>query len=393
MNTLNAYAGQFLKTYEKSRYTISDYHSDYFPTKTTQPQIIIPPAAEEFADVSLWQEDINWDKYIQNARACIPKISQGNWLDPKWIRNYDEGRRVGCLLGGYHFVDDRYHPDLQTETILKGLQGRHLDMELMLDWERIYGGPYPGLGNVLKIHSNLKSEGVKCEDVGVYSGYYWVVDHCNLINNPQEFAYVEKHNVPFWIAWYANPEIVKIPAPWKTWVHWQKGTPVYDWGQASKEIDINHPNATPEQFTIKYGAGTQPPPGGNMPNETHQGTVTVTSLRLRTGPGTTYPESYPPLGGLRLNDTIFGEWDKDSTQWFNFARIVRADGTEEKFTGWCSALRGDQDAPYVRVEVIPTTPPPTVTLPIIHYQRTETFSADGYPDKTVVTTFDWEPNA
>lgn len=38
-------------------------------------------------------------------------------------------------------------------------------------------------------------------------------------------------------------------------------------------------------------------------------------------------------------------------------------------------------------------PPPTPGLPVIHYERTETFRAQGYPDKTVTTSFDWTPNA
>lgn len=39
------------------------------------------------------------------------------------------------------------------------------------------------------------------------------------------------------------------------------------------------------------------------------------------------------------------------------------------------------------------TPPPSTGNPVIHYSRTETFSAEGYPDKTIQTEFDWPPNA
>jgi len=91
---------------------------------------------------------------------------------------------------------------------------------------------------------------------------------------------------------------------------------------------------------------------------THIGTVLV-DLNVRSGPGTSYPQSLPPLGILRKNDVVDGQWDEAGTQWFHFEKITRADGTVEMFTAWASAVNGmSANPPYIRVEAV-TTPPPS----------------------------------
>jgi len=378
----NAYAGQYLRTFEHARYTPRDYNP------VGEQRIIVPQGAEEFADVSFWQEKIDWDKYIQNARMAIPRISQGNWRDVQWDRNYSEGKRVGCLLGGYHFCDDRYHPDEQTATILSAMAGKELELEVFLDWESVYGGPYSGLTNILKIHRNLVNAGIKCHDVGIYSGYYFVLEHSNAVDNAADFQYIRDENIPFWIAWYANPEVVRIPPPWTTWVHWQLGTPVRDWGQATAEIDIDKPNGTPEQVTAKYGGGTTPPDnGGDMPTTgSIKGTAksgTITNIKPMAGGGA--------IATLTPGQYVYGELSALETDIINFDHYYTADGTLVDLGVLCKVSVGNL---IVTAEQEPgTEPPPSGTLPVIHYSRTETFRADGYPDKTVTTEFDWTPNA
>lgn len=352
----DAYAGQYLREYETARYLPEGY------TPHATPYITVPPEAEDLPDVSFWQGDINWDELITHTRAVIPRISQGNWIDSKWERNYTEGRRVGSLLGGYHFYDDRFSPQYQADTILSALDGKYLDLEIFIDWEVVYGGPYGGLKNVITLIKLLKSAGIlaKCHDTGIYTGFYFFREHSNANANAAEYAYITTESVPLWLAWYADPTIVRVPDPWTTWTHWQYGTPVRDWGQNTEEIDMNKPNATPAQFTEKYGSGTTPPPGGDPVEEKQKGTVLITGLNVRSGPGTSYPEKHPPLGTLKKDDQVFGLWDNPGTQWFHFGRILRADGTEEIWDAWASAIRGtDPTPPYMKVENY--TPPPVGT--------------------------------
>lgn len=60
-------------------------------------------------DISKWQGDINFDVFEDNANFVIVKVSEGiGFTDPKFKRNQSEARRVGLLLGYYHFA----RPDL-----------------------------------------------------------------------------------------------------------------------------------------------------------------------------------------------------------------------------------------------------------------------------------------
>jgi len=60
-------------------------------------------------DIASFQGDVNFDTYKDNAQYVIVKVTEGNgFLDPKLGRNQSEARRVGLLIGYYHFA----RPDL-----------------------------------------------------------------------------------------------------------------------------------------------------------------------------------------------------------------------------------------------------------------------------------------
>lgn len=60
-------------------------------------------------DISKWQGDVNFDVFKNNTQFVIVKATEGNgYTDPKLDRNRSEARRVGLLLGFYHFA----RPDL-----------------------------------------------------------------------------------------------------------------------------------------------------------------------------------------------------------------------------------------------------------------------------------------
>jgi len=60
-------------------------------------------------DISKWQGDVNFDVFKNNTQFVIVKATEGNgYKDPKLDRNRTEARRVGLLLGFYHFA----RPDL-----------------------------------------------------------------------------------------------------------------------------------------------------------------------------------------------------------------------------------------------------------------------------------------
>jgi GH25 family lysozyme M1 (1,4-beta-N-acetylmuramidase) len=266
-----AHLGQYLKWYERIRYTPTEKNG-------VASLITVSPDAEEFADVSFWQAGMDWDEYRTHARAVILRIGQNVWQDLEFEENYTEARRVELLIGGYFFFDGRASPQQQAEVIINAMQGKSFELELFIDWEHNYGGPYEGLPNVVKLMQLVEAEGVKCKAVGTYTGYYFFFENSNASANGAQYAYLRQR--PLWIAWYASPSIVKVPAPWSDWTHWQLGTPTVNWGQPSAEIDMNKHNGTREQFTARYGGTVpQPPTGEPMPTYFR---VTASVLNIRS---------------------------------------------------------------------------------------------------------------
>jgi Lyzozyme M1 (1,4-beta-N-acetylmuramidase) len=240
-----ARAGEFLRPYESKRYTFWERNNFL---------ISIPLITEEFADISFWQAVMNWEEYKKHARAAILRLGQGRWEDTEFIHNYNNAREESILLGGYWFYDGRVSPLEQANVILGLLKDRYLDMELFVDWETNYGGKYEGLKNVVTLMKILDSSGLKVKDIGLYTGYYWFKEHPDLTQHDY------LRNKPLWLAWWASPAVVKVPDPWITWTHWQKGTPVLQWGQPTQEIDLNVFNGTRAQFEERYTSAPIPNP-------------------------------------------------------------------------------------------------------------------------------------
>lgn len=67
-------------------------------------------------DISKWQGDVNFDTYKKSGKSqfVIIKSSEGvGYTDTKFKRNQSEIRRVGILLGYYHFA----RPDLGNSAV------------------------------------------------------------------------------------------------------------------------------------------------------------------------------------------------------------------------------------------------------------------------------------
>lgn len=216
--------------------------------------IAIPPVTEELADVSFYQEEMDWDKYP--ARAVIIRIGQGVWIDPRFNENYFGALARKKVIGGYWFYDGRYSPTEQARKIAEAMFSKEFKLELFIDWERSYGGAYEGLRYVVTLMKMLEGMGLKVAGIGIYTGYYFFME--NTLRDQDLYAYLS--NKPLWLAWYAAPQVVKLPTPWVEtgWTYWQWGTPVVDWGQKTKELDMNHYNGTPAEFAAKYLGVTMP---------------------------------------------------------------------------------------------------------------------------------------
>lgn len=285
-----AVMGEFLQTRPTlNAHTVINYF-------TTSPATFHPSAlitrVVQFPDVSFYQGDINYTIMCMETDAIILRAGQNTWTDSKFERNYTEARKCNKKIGVYWFYDGRASPGEQAELLLSLLAGKKMDMEVFIDWEHNYGGRYEGLPNVVAMMQVVEAAGYR---VGLYTGYYFFRANSNSITHANQYRYLKQR--PLWLAWYTNnPANVLIPAPWLTLTHWQFGTPIIDWGQESKEIDMNFFNGTRLEFNIHYGE--------TMATFAELKSNTTANRTIRKG--TAYPQ-VPHIYGGYLSTLIAGE--------------------------------------------------------------------------------------
>jgi lysozyme len=115
-------------------------------------------------DVSKFQGNIDYDVYRNNSQFVICKASEGvGFKDPTLDRNKNEARRVGLLLGYYHFArpDLGNTPQKEAEWFLQAI-GDFRDGELLaLDYEPNWNGDAVGWCKAFLDHLSSKLNGYK----------------------------------------------------------------------------------------------------------------------------------------------------------------------------------------------------------------------------------------
>lgn len=89
-------------------------------------------------DISKYQGDINYDIFKNNTQFVLIKATEGNgYTDPKLNRNQSEARRVGLLLGYYHFArpDLGNTPEAEANFFLSKIGELKENELLALDYE------------------------------------------------------------------------------------------------------------------------------------------------------------------------------------------------------------------------------------------------------------------
>lgn len=339
-----AYAGQYLYKYERKRYTFRERFAWLFDLLDRRERIILPAEPEHFGDVSFYQAGMNWDTYALHARAAIIRIGQNTWPDTSFVTFYNQARERDIALGGYWFFDGRASPDQQLAVIKQQMSGRSFEMELFVDWEVSYGGAYEGLPRVVELMQKIEAAGIKCKSVGMYTGYYWFLEHSSATVNAAQYTYLKQK--PLWLAWYSSASVVKVPPPWTDWIYWQYGTPPLKWGQPTVEIDANYFNGSKAKFEEKYLGGTVPPGGGGM--QVVKGTVIVNAVKIRQSPG---GAEYVPPRYVVKGDQIEASEVVDN-RWLKLTKINGAAAN-----GWSSAGSGQEYIVWSWQDV-PSEPPP-----------------------------------
>lgn len=289
-------------------------------------------------DVSFYQDDNTTSRKIDfaqmrsaGAKFAIIRIGQNTWPDPDFADYWRDAKAAGIPRGSYFFYDSRVSPRAQADLAISALKSDRGELPLFADYEENYGGQYGGYLHFKDFLSYLE-QGLPGKEIGIYTGYYFWTGR---VPAPQR-DYFRKY--PLWIAAYETSAPL-IPPPWSGYLFWQftsKGNGgVY--GVESGNIDLNYFDGDENQLKLRFGIGgsvpTDPPPpiDDEILPPTKTGTVIVSSLYIRSGPGTSYD---PPIGGLYYGDRVYGNLVGD---WMRISRVVRANGAEEVIDAYCSA--------------------------------------------------------
>lgn len=211
-------------------------------------------------DVSFWQDNnetpqkINFEQMATKTDFVIIRAGQNSWIDQDFTDNWRLAREAGLLRGAYWFYDSRSSPEKQAELFATCLQSDLPEMEVWLDLEEHYGGPYAGYAHWKRFLKRFK-ELLPNVTIGIYTSYGYISTRIP----PEEYAYFEKFLL--WLAWY-TPDIndVIIPKPWTWMLYWQFDTPAegVEYGCESEEIDMNYFIGTEAQFRQRYQLGDKP---------------------------------------------------------------------------------------------------------------------------------------
>jgi GH25 family lysozyme M1 (1,4-beta-N-acetylmuramidase) len=371
---MNAHMGQYVREYRPhwngNRIINTVLRVPRRAFSPSQAAVIV--REKRFPDVSFYQGNIFWDRMYSTTDTVIIRAGQGTAEDPKFRTNWAEAKSRRMYRGCYWFYDDRKSPGAQADKLYELIRFDMPEMEIVIDWENTYGGQYGGLRNVVAMMEAVEAKIGLLKCTAMYTGFFWFVEHSNAVANASQYRYLAER--PLWLGWYvADPAVVRIPAPWKSLLVWQYGTPAigHDYGVQSAEIDMNFYNGTPAQFYARYGDETIPPPDGETMTTWYR--INRDILNIREGPGT----SYRDLGDLTFGDKIevtavpMGGWLPINRIWRSGSGAI-----ETIPSAWCKdTYCVITDAPVI---VPPPDPEPEPTEDYIVHHR-----ADGTTKKYI----------
>lgn len=177
-------------------------------------------------DVSNNNGFINWGAVPEERVKFVwAKVSQGThfvdrYYDGKDGYNYDNAKKKGIAVGGYHFMQagSPEYGRQQVDFFLEHLNWKKGDLLPVLDWENTEGSKVDVPSQKATLEAAVKRV---YEKIGsypiIYSGYYTLTD-----NQFSRLSIVRK--CPLWIAAYGkndgtrHPEAIPgIPKPWNSW--------------------------------------------------------------------------------------------------------------------------------------------------------------------------------
>jgi len=156
-------------------------------------------------DVSNHNGVINYDSVREaNYQFVFVKASEGKtFKDPAFGRNYDGARRAGLKVGAYHFFRKNRTAEQQAANFLDVIQGRPLDLPLVIDLEDDWGNGATtshetAVERLLDMIAILKDRGyqvmIYTNNDGYNKYYKDMLGDCDL-----------------WLCSFTNPDLLDLP--------------------------------------------------------------------------------------------------------------------------------------------------------------------------------------
>lgn len=239
----------------------------------------IPTTMLYGVDVSEWDATVDWDTLKNAVDFVIMRSSYGHEsLDKQFARNQVEARRVGILLGYYHYSYPEYNdPESEADHFVDTV-GTLLPGEIMcLDYEE-RAAPVQGIGVVdwcarfnERVYARTGVKPLLYVDRSMHSSYDW--------------SRVISDGNSLWLAaWDGITNFTSNPVQWPSITFKQYSATGTAAGVPVSEVDMDIFNGGASQFR-SYGLRALPP-DIKITNPTQARTYTTTSGTLSIG-GTT----------------------------------------------------------------------------------------------------------
>jgi GH25 family lysozyme M1 (1,4-beta-N-acetylmuramidase) len=161
-------------------------------------------------DVSLYQGNIDFNQMrAKGVSGVIVRSGQKNYVDSRFLENWQEAKKAGLPRASYWFFDSREKPIIQMKIWASQLSGDFGEFGLWLDVEEDYGGQYHGWRFWYDCLEGLKGLVPAGTKIGLYSNYFYWTEHMSMATALQK-NYFRQYD--FWVASYGttNP---RIPSP------------------------------------------------------------------------------------------------------------------------------------------------------------------------------------
>ena len=221
-------------------------------------------------DVSSYEPNTNFAVMkAAGAAGCYVRAGQGFLIDSELRVSQVALPAANLSDGYYHFFDPRYDPTQQAEKFWSWVKDQPGKLPLVPDYEApdSWGGNYTGWKNLYNFLERLKQ---LCggRKIDIYTGYYYWLDHSpNPITQASSLAYFKQYGL--WLAWYADPSIVKIPAPWTQddldFLQFTANGDGKKYGSETLGIDLNWFNGDVVKYQTQFDLTGETDSGGEIP--------------------------------------------------------------------------------------------------------------------------------